>query len=412
MRNARSNMRLGVAVIGTAAVATTLAAAPASPAPADDVDRATAVRQTEEQAELADLTAVAESKGWTVAQAREDRRKADMLGQLQSDLVADHADVFAGAWLSPDPDGNPTLVFTGEVPADAQSRIRQSGLNPTIQTDASHTIVDLKDLASQTTSDLANRGHRSASVGVDVRANGLNIKAERRGNSENADRVRQELPARARAAARAVEVVDEQVVNLAHTRGGAWVTDDGANECTSGWSVQHSDGRQGVSTAAHCEGINGYREPGVGVYSAPWAGEHIGAFGDLEWHTTSHVELAEFYASSSVIRNVTALEGAWSISTGESICVYGRARNVRDCSPDVADPWHSTTFMWNGQQVQADGLVLMDRWAVIGGDSGGGWSWGNRAYGLTHGFENSTNRAIFSRAAYLDEALGVSVMMK
>lgn len=193
--------------------------------------------------------------------------------------------------------------------------------------------------------------------------------------------------------------------------------DGGVNECTSGWSVRRiSDGATGVVTAAHCEGIDRFVQTGVGAYSAPFlAPEHIGPWGEVEWHTTTHVELAEFYATSTSIRNVTAIEPYGDVMVDESVCVYGRDTDTRNCSLDVRFTRVLATFFWEGCNcvVNADRLVEMDGRQVMAGDSGGGWSMNTRAYGITHGFSNAPGGGdIWSPASLFEQAIGVRVMLQ
>jgi hypothetical protein len=50
----------------------------------------------------------------------------------------------------------------------------------------------------------------------------------------------------------------------------------------------------------------------------------------------------------------------------------------------------------------------MDKYVTAGGDSGGGWSWNNTAYGVHKG--KCSSKSIFSVVTSLPEALGVEVM--
>lgn len=91
----------------------------------------------------------------------------------------------------------------------------------------------------------------------------------------------------------------------------------------------------------------------------------------------------------------------------ESVCQYGRASNDRDCSLDVQDVSQACT----NSGVFNDRLVLMDGETTIGGDSGGGWSYGNRAFGSTKGRCNPSfpDNDAWSVADLYDEAIGVRV---
>ena len=190
--------------------------------------------------------------------------------------------------------------------------------------------------------------------------------------------------------------------------GGMWVTDDGANECTSGWTVRKWNGSAyvyGVTTAGHCSGVNGIVHPGYGTHSYVFQAEHRGAYGDVEWHTTNVTEEALFYASSSEIRNVMYLEPRSGISVNEIVCQYGRASNSRDCGLQVYDVSIECTL----SGVYNNRLVQMDAITSTLGDSGGGWSYDYRAYGSQKGW--CGNKDAWSVADLYDEALGVEFVI-
>lgn len=192
------------------------------------------------------------------------------------------------------------------------------------------------------------------------------------------------------------------------TFGGMWVRDDGVNECTSGWSViRIATGTPGVTTAGHCTGINQIDHPGHGIHARVYQAEHRGQWGDIEWGTTAEAEPDDFYSDASTIRDVNAIEALANIAVNESVCVYGRSSNDRDCDLDVQDVSQACT----NDGVFNDRLVMMDGVTSIGGDSGGGWSFGNRAFGSVKGLcaPNFLNRETWSVADLYDEALGVRV---
>ena len=114
-------------------------------------------------------------------------------------------------------------------------------------------------------------------------------------------------------------------------------------------------------------------------------------------------ETAEFYATDTVIRDVNAVEPAANIVVGESICLYSRVQGVRDCSADVNNPNIACTTS-SGTSYK---LVQMDGTVDVTGDSGGGWSWSNTAYG---GHKGNCSGSAFSVADYFDEAIGIGVL--
>lgn len=142
--------------------------------------------------------------------------------------------------------------------------------------------------------------------------------------------------------------------------------------------------------------------------------QHFGSYGDVEWYTTGVGVQDDFYASGSVIRDVTGVEPHAGISLGEAVCFYGRTSNARDCSLAVMDTWIDCA----GSLGSLNRMVLMDGQGVSDrGDSGGGFSVNYTAYGLLHGGcdpawsweEDGSGWLSFSVADLLDEALAIRV---
>lgn len=197
-------------------------------------------------------------------------------------------------------------------------------------------------------------------------------------------------------------ISDAPVVVREGAFGGMWMLRSGIRDCTSGWTVQKvGSSTRGVSTAGHCNSINQIEHPGHAIHAAiTQAPEHQGQWGDVQWHTTTFIEADDFYANSTIIRDVVAVEPRAGISQNEAICAYGRSSNVRHCSLAVLDV---STGCGGG----VDRLVQMNGDTQTGGDSGGGWSMNHTAFGGHVG--NCGGLDTFSVADLFDEAIGVVV---
>lgn len=216
------------------------------------------------------------------------------------------------------------------------------------------------------------------------------------------------LPADLRSSVQLTLHAAPNVVDLA-AFGGMWVRDNGVNRCTSGWSVMRiATGTLGISSAGHCTGIDQVNHPGHGLHALTFQGEHRGQWGDVEWYSSAEPEPDDFYSDAANIRDVAAVEPRANIVVNESICFYGRSSNSRDCSLRVQDVSQACT----NEGVFNDRLVMMNgRGVAIGGDSGGGFSFGNTAFGSVKGLcaPNFLNNLTFSVADLYDEAIGVRV---
>lgn len=179
---------------------------------------------------------------------------------------------------------------------------------------------------------------------------------------------------------------------------------NGVDVCTSGWSVErtYSTALTGVSTAAHCDSVDYISQPSH-VHALDFVDQHLGSWGDVEWHTSAKPEPDNFYASETAVRDVASVEQTAGFSVGEYICVYGRATNDPFCGLQVEDVSLSCTI----GGVTVSRLVEMDGDATSPGDSGAPWYYGTKAYGSHMGI--CSGHSTFSKAANYDSAINVRV---
>lgn len=134
--------------------------------------------------------------------------------------------------------------------------------------------------------------------------------------------------------------------------------------------------------------------------------EHNGFWGDFEWHKTSHIEPAEYYSKPNVRWPVRSY--ALSISKNEWVCAYSRKQGLRTCDQVLK----TVVSMQNSYF-----LVAMKGEFMKSGDSGGPWSWYDKAYGIHKGERtvcsfwpfDCKRRDIWSRVAFMPITLGVQV---
>ncbi|AOE49420.1 chymotrypsin family serine protease [Kangiella sediminilitoris] len=162
----------------------------------------------------------------------------------------------------------------------------------------------------------------------------------------------------------------------------------------------------GIVTAAHCTGLNQFEESTSSIYGMTWRSEERGN-GDAEYHTTSHIEPAEFYATSASIRDVNSIKSTIFMFPGSSVCEYGRSSNTRTCNHDVIATGVTATFT---DGVTVKNLVRVTGDNSIGGDSGGGWSWNNKAWGVHSGSNGTTS--LFTPVQRVQKELNVTIKTK
>ncbi len=368
-------------------------------------------RQSSGEAEATDIRLIAESHGWTIEQAEARQRAAEEVGALAEFAAANYPDQFVGSALAADPEAPPTLYLKGNA---SQELIDMAGsADVTLRESMPYSFNELEErkIAVHRAAEAMGFDYVATSFGIDDAGTidlevAMSTEAGDGGVAPEvqAEAVTAELPAELRDTVN-VTMADPALFEDQDAFGGMRIR-SGTHVCTSGWTVYRiSDGTRGVSTAGHCTGMNEIVHPGHGNHATSFRAEHRGQWGDIEWHTTAQNESARFYSDANNIRNVNAVEARANITLGETVCVYGRNSNSRDCSLDVEKLSHSCTV----SGVYNDRLVRMNGHVTTGGDSGGGWSLGNRAYGSTKG---NCGGNVWSVADLYDEALGVRVLTK
>ena len=405
-RRRRAVLKLTLpAALVAAAVLPGAGAASGSPAPAPADDPAAGRALGRAAAEAVDLELVARDTGRSVAEAARDRLVAERLGAVQERLAAERPGLYAGAQLAPG--GAATVYVKGTADDLVRRLVAESGIDIDVVEGRPYSWLELEARSRRLHGHIAGRGYRNIATSFDETTGTLEATVTRGpGLPATARDLRAALPAEFRAGTK-LAIVDTPVGGDEHAFGGNWVRADGFNTCTSGFSVTNGS-VTGVTTAGHCTGVDEIVEPGVGVHALTHQAEHRGQWGDVEWKTSAHIEPAQFYASSTDLREVNSLEARANISVGESVCVYGRASDSRNCGLTVFRTSVSCTV--NG--VFNDRLVAMNGTATTNGDSGGGWTFGTRAYGSTKGrctFDGAS-RNVWSVADLYDEALGVTVL--
>jgi hypothetical protein len=368
----------------------------------ESTDNAAVTLQTEAEALQQDLALIAKANGWTIEQSERQYRNAEVVGDLAEALAASHPESFIGSELPEDPADAPILYVKGKTPMLVAQDAATLGVR--VVDDQPYSFLELEEREFAVHSALYEQGYDQISTGFDLDGGGRIDATVYDAEASASDVTFAALPANL-AEDVSLTVATEPMAAAAHAYGGARVRDDGTNECTSGWTVIHSGGTTGVTTAGHCAGINEIVEDGVGPIALDFRNQHQGSWGDVEWHSSSHSEPAQFYSEWGTLRETLRLEARANISVNENICVYGRFSNVRNCDLEARDVSMNCTY----EGITYGRLVQMNGRAVVLGDSGGGWSLGNKAFGSTWGWCGGLD--VFSVADLYDEALGVRVRL-
>ena len=361
-----------------------------------------------------DLSLIAAAEGWSVGQAETHYRSAVAVGSMGQRLASERPDVFVGTALPDAPDGVPVVYVKGQADSFVDQLARHIDVPIRVIDGQPYALTQLEERMAATQAGLESAGYAVVATSFDITKNGK-IEVVVRNDPRIADpylQMLETLPAELRHDITIEITTGPPGLTQNGSFGGMWVTlENWTNACTSGWSVaKTSTGTTGVTTAAHCDGIEGIRHPGFGVHAFPFQSQHRGQWGDVEWHTSPEPEPPRFYADQTgAIRNVTAVEPNGGISQNESICFFGRKSLNRRCAR-VARVSASCTFQDN---VTVGRLVWMDANISDFGDSGGGWSVDTRAYGshvgICYDVNLSRNVSVFTPAYYFPAAIGATV---
>jgi len=355
------------------------------------------IKQDVVAARAADIALLANELGISIDAAERSIDFQESFSRFAERLLQIYPNEVSRLWIDPAPAVTGHVQFVGAVPeVTAPQGIALTGGGVTTL-DESHRRAKLASEA------LRQNGYANFATYFDAPSGRTRIQMQIDENAPEPDRaaivkVVQDRVWRDLALSGEALVISESAIDLAivrksgeiyeleHSRGGNWVLDDGFRECTSGWSVSGPSG-DGIITAAHCVGLNEFEEPGLAPYSMTWRDQERGD-GDAEYHTTSHIELAEFFATSSSIRDVNSKKFSFFMFPGTSVCVYGRSSNIRGCSHAVEATFVTVTFT---DGVTVSDLVRASGDTSIGGDSGGGWSWNTEAWGVHSGSDGSVS---------------------
>jgi hypothetical protein len=382
-----------------------LLASPAAGAAQDDTFEPVDGYQSPEEALRDDLTLIAASNGWTFEEAQAQHQVAEGIGAIASRIAPERLDVFVGTALSEIPGGTPTLYLKGDADQFVLDVIEDSGLDVIVADNQPYSFLELQDRTERLNRELIGLGYGNLSSGFDI-ADGT-ITAELAAVPGLPTDPAQILEGLSEEFQRGVQVAvfDDLGNTTENAYGGMGAFANSAFGCTTGWTVVNENGVTGVTTAGHCTGINQAWSPASGFIPLSFQLQHRGYWGDFEWHTTpGQTDVAEFYSHPNIRRDTLSVEPWWAFSRGESICVFGRSTNERRCGLEVKNLWWACTF--DGYYTRS--LIRMNGDVTIGGDSGGGWSEVNRAYGSHVGDCGGKN--VFSRADDFTQGIGVTVL--
>ena len=312
----------------------------------------------------------------TLQEAKRRLGLQESAGALQADLLSNESSTFGGLWIQNEPDFKIVVRFT----QDGESTVRPyvtggplSGLVEVRTADA--TLNDLKTAQSDATTIAIGFGIRVESQ-VDVIENRVKLfVVDKAGLDSSLAASSVQLPSKVD-----VVTVSQLSRNTTDLYGGLTLTSPSDIDCTSGFSVKHSDGSRGITTAAHCENDREFNGTDLDFVQGILGGKH-----DVQWHEAPGFTLRNLVYDGSGNRYVYGTESVNDQTVGEYVCKYGIATGF-DCGDIVTISFQPTdqtgcsipcSFSATFIRVHKDGVDLADS-----RDSGGPWFRGNTAYGI------------------------------
>ena len=313
------------------------------------------------------------------------------IGILSEKLETKEADTFAGLWVEHEPEFRVFTRFTRNGTSTIRSYTKGGPLEDLVSTKpAKATLEELSSEQYKASRELEARGIRNDST-VDVKENKVKLFVAEAAKVKAIHRSQDiRLPEKA-----TVAKVPKLSQPSAYLYGGRWLyLADSRPWCTAGFSVKHSSGRLGTTTAGHCPpnpNVGNYRQLYFSYKRLPLvgSGRTYGPY-DVQWHRPNgHVPIQRFWDGDST-RPVRGAKGWNRTYRGEWVCKYGL--NTGSGCGQVRYKRHKPWWITNARATFIIVHSPNNYNLSGGGDSGGPMFYGNTAYGILSGSASYGNR--------------------
>ena len=328
-----------------------------------------------------DAQSYASDYGVTVEEARSRLTLQESVGPLQKDLIDNESATFAGLWIQHEPEFRIITSFTQEAEVTVRPHVTGGPLAGIVDTRTADTTLASLQAVQLSAHSLVKSEGIAVESGINVIQNRVELYVVKDAHSDVLlSSLRAQLPNKAHLIE--VSKLSEPVTNI--YAGLELDPDVGPEPCTTGFSVEHSNGTKGILTAAHCA-------PGVGNkieyanVDLPIQDKELGGSHDVLWATTPTYTVRNLINDGTYNRYVYSTATANDHVAGRYLCKYGVATeygcgDIRLTNYTLDVPCHggcqwSNTFIT--VRHSQDGVELADE-----GDSGGPWFYNNTAYGL------------------------------
>ncbi len=348
-----------------------------------------------------DAARAAEAKGIEVEEARIRLIAQERMSEILEDAHRLYPELVAVRWV----DGQATAQFKDQAPAGALELLESSGAEVRAEV-VQYSTNELNGLLTDLEGFLEEMGVKDFAVGLDPAGQRLIASANTSSTGDGPDISKQALeaalPSHLADANVDIQVLDGPITQAATTYGGTDARKGTTFWCTNAFTVSNGS-TDGIVSDSHCgTSVNSYRDWITGItHTMSFIQGHIGFYGDLAWWSTSGNEVDDFYFNElGSRRDVTGVRTV--VSQGDELFWFGRS-SMNDWLDFVEFPIVNTSG--------PDKLACNNSHHSVGGDSGGPVYLSGTAIGLIWGYIyiDGAWRDCFTRAHYVDDALGVGI---
>ena len=312
----------------------------------------------------------------TVEEARRRLNLQASVGSLDEELAANESATFAGLWIEHQPNFRIIALFINDGAATVRRYITDGPLDGLVEVRAADaTLNDLVAAQNEAMTKVSDLNVRVESL-IDVKTNRVKMLVVEREMLDTLLTERDvQLPSQVDIVT--VSQLSQETIDLF----AGLELDSPDGNCTSGFSVLHSDGTKGITTAAHCTGNHSFDGKALSFRDG-----RLGAHYDVKWYEGhSDHTLRGLMKDGPNNRYVYGTKSRSQQAVGEYVCRYG-VRTGAGCGEI-----YSKNVQPTGQQGCKAGctfsatFVLVEKTSgnlAVGGDSGGPWFSGNTAYGI------------------------------
>ena len=350
-----------------------------------------------------DAQAYASDYNVTVEEARRRLTLQGSVGPIQKDLIDNESDTFAGLWIQHEPTHRIIARFTREGEATIRPYVTGGPLAGLV--DVRTADATLNELKAAQNSAMTKSRDVSVPVESEIDVIGNRVKlfvVDKAGLESALTEAGEQLPNKVD-----VVKVDELSTVTADLHAGL-----STSPCTAGYSVVHSDGRDGITTAAHCEPAISF-----GGTALTYVQGYLGGNYDVQWHEEAPTHtLRGLIFDGTFFRYVHGTKHRDDQAVGEYVCRYGKMTFYAcgdiastHVQPDtIAGVEHTgcenTPCEFSATFIRVNRTLGLES---VDGDSGGPWFSNNTAYGIHRG--HAPNGETYMAINYIS-GLGLSVI--